>query len=175
MNSKTPDADFSIRPANINDCELILSFIRELADYEKLLHEVVADVHALEKTLFGEKPYAEVIIADYQNEAVGFALFFHNYSTFLGKPGLYLEDLYVSPPMRGRGFGKNMLTYLASLALSRNCGRLEWWVLDWNKPAIDFYQSLGAEPMQDWTVNRICGQALIDLADQHETVKHSKN
>ena len=165
MNSKTSDADFLIRPATINDCELILSFIRELADYEKLLHEVVADISSLENTLFGDKPYAEVIIADFQGEAVGFALFFHNYSTFLGKPGLYLEDLYIRPTMRGRGFGKCLLAYVASVAVSRNCGRLEWSVLNWNKPAIDFYRSLGAEPMQDWTVNRLAGQALIDLAE----------
>jgi len=157
-------SELLIRPATIDDCELILSFIRELADYEKLLHEVVADVPSLQKTLFGDKPYAEVIIAEYQDQPVGFALFFHNYSTFLGQPGLYLEDLFVRPKMRGRGIGKSLLAYLASLALSRNCGRLEWWVLDWNQPAKDFYQSLGAQPMEDWTVNRICGQALTDLA-----------
>jgi GNAT superfamily N-acetyltransferase len=171
MNSKTSDADFLIRPATINDCELILSFIRELADYEKLLHEVEADISSLENTLFGETPYAEVVIADYQDKAVGFALFFHNYSTFLGKPGLYLEDLYIRPTMRGRGFGKSLLAYLASLAVDRGCGRLEWWVLDWNKPAIDFYQSLGAQPMQDWTVNRITGKALTDLADTAVVIK----
>jgi GNAT superfamily N-acetyltransferase len=171
MNSKTSDADFLIRPATINDCELILSFIRELADYEKLLHEVEADISSLENTLFGETPYAEVVIADYQDKAVGFALFFHNYSTFLGKPGLYLEDLYIRPTMRGRGFGKSLLAYLASLAVERGCGRLEWWVLDWNKPAIDFYQSLGAQPMQDWTVNRITGKALTDLADTAVVIK----
>ena len=168
---RPPNTDFSIRPACIEDCDIILTFIRELADYEKLLHEVVADISSLENTLFGDKPYAEVIMADFQGEAVGFALFFHNYSTFLGKPGLYLEDLYIRPAMRGRGFGKSLLAYLASLALSRDCGRLEWWVLDWNKPAIDFYQSLGAEPMEDWTVNRITGEALRTLANSSVVIK----
>ena len=159
-------SELLIRHATIDDCELILSFIRELADYEKLLHEVVADVSALQKTLFGDKPYAEVVIADYQGQAVGFALFFHNYSTFLGRPGLYLEDLYIRPTMRGRGFGKSLLAHVASVAVSRNCGRLEWSVLDWNQPAKDSYQSLGAVPMDDWTVNRISGQTLTDLARQ---------
>ena len=154
----------SIRQANIQDCPLILKFIRELADYEKLLHEVVADVAALESSLFGVKPNAEVVIAEHQGQPLGFALFFHNYSTFLGRPGLYLEDLYIQPEMRGRGFGKTLLAYLANLALERNCGRLEWWVLDWNQPAIDFYRSLGAEPMDDWTVNRVTGDALNALA-----------
>ena len=165
MNSKKSHSDLLIRPATIKDCDLILSFIRELADYEKLLHEVAADISALEKTLFGDRPYAEVVIADYQGKAVGFALFFHNYSTFLGQPGIYLEDLYVRPAMRARGFGKRLIAHVAGLAVSRNCGRLEWSVLDWNQPAIDFYRSLGAEPMDDWTVNRLCGQALQNLAE----------
>jgi GNAT superfamily N-acetyltransferase len=156
----------SIRKASVNDCPLILSFIRELADYEKLLHEVVADVAGLEESLFGDRPYAEVVIAEYETQAVGFALFFHNYSTFLARPGLYLEDLYIQPAMRGKGFGKQLLAYLAKLAIERDCGRLEWWVLDWNEPAKNFYQSLGAEPMEDWTVNRITGDALTDLAKQ---------
>jgi GNAT superfamily N-acetyltransferase len=154
----------SIRQANIADCPLILKFIKELADYEKLLHEVVADVAALEASLFGDKQHAEVVIAEYQGQAVGFALFFHNYSTFLARPGLYLEDLYIQPQMRGRGFGKTLLAYLANLAVERNCGRLEWWVLDWNQPAKDFYRSVGAEPMDDWTVNRVTGDALAALA-----------
>ena len=154
----------SIRQASIEDCPLILKFIQELADYEKLLHEVVADVPTLEESLFGDKKHAEVVIAEYQGQPVGFALFFHNYSTFLGRPGLYLEDLYVQPEMRGKGFGKTLLAYLAAVALERNCGRLEWWVLDWNQPANDFYQSLGAEPMDDWTVNRVTGDALSKLA-----------
>ena len=153
-----------IRQAIIDDCPLILHFIKELADYEKLLHEVVADVAILEETLFGDKQHAEVVIAEYQGTPVGFALFFHNFSTFLGRPGLYLEDLYIQPEMRGKGFGKLLLSYLGGLALDRNCGRLEWWVLDWNQPAKDFYQSLGAEPMDDWTVNRVTGTALDNLA-----------
>jgi GNAT superfamily N-acetyltransferase len=153
-----------IRQAIIDDCPLILHFIKELADYEKLLHEVVADVATLEETLFGGKQHAEVVIAEYQGQPVGFALFFHNFSTFLGRPGLYLEDLYIQPEMRGKGFGKLLLSYLGALALDRNCGRLEWWVLDWNQPAKDFYQSLGAEPMDDWTVNRVTGTALDNLA-----------
>lgn len=156
----------SIRQASIEDCPLILQFIKQLADYEKLLHEVVANVTTLEESLFGDRPYAEVVIAEHQDQPVGFALFFHNYSTFLGQPGLYLEDLYIQPEMRGKGFGKTLLVYLANLALERNCGRLEWWVLDWNQSAKDFYQSLGAEPMDDWTVNRVTGDALSKLASQ---------
>ena len=156
----------SIRQASIEDCPLILQFIKQLADYEKLLHEVVANVTTLEESLFGDRPYAEVVIAENQDQPVGFALFFHNYSTFLGQPGLYLEDLYIQPEMRGKGFGKTLLAYLANLALERNCGRLEWWVLDWNQSAKDFYQSLGAEPMDDWTVNRVTGDALSKLASQ---------
>jgi len=161
----------SIRQATVEDCPQILQFIRELAEYEKLLHEVVANVPALEETLFGDKPHAEVVIAEYQGQPVGFALFFHNYSTFLGRPGLYLEDLYIQPSMRGKGFGTSLLAYLAALALERNCGRLEWWVLDWNQPAIDFYRSLGAEPMDDWTVNRVTGEALRHLAHR-QTLAH---
>ena len=159
----------AIRQATIADCPLILQFIKELADYEKLLHEVVADVATLEASLFGDKPYAEVVIAEYQDQPVGFALFFHNYSTFLGRPGLYLEDLYIQPAMRGKGFGKTLLAYLAALALERDCGRLEWWVLDRNQPAKDFYRSLGAEPMDDWTVNRVTGDQLVKLADHFLT------
>lgn len=158
------NSELIIRQATIGDCPLILHFIRELADYEKLLHEVVADVPTLEETLFGDKQHAEVVIVEYQGTPVGFALFFHNFSTFLGRPGLYLEDLYIQPEMRGKGFGKVLLGYLGALALERNCGRLEWWVLDWNQPAKDFYQSLGAQPMDDWTVNRVTGAALDRLA-----------
>ena len=164
MSSTPNNSHLVIRQANISDCPLILRFIKELADYEKLLHEVVSDVPTLEESLFGEKQHAEVVIAEYQGEPVGFALFFHNFSTFLGRPGLYLEDLYIQPEMRGKGFGKILLGYLGALALERNCGRLEWWVLDWNQPAKDFYQSLGAEPMDDWTVNRVTGTALNNLA-----------
>ncbi len=166
MKIDTGDSDFVIRQASKEDCPLILTFIKELAEYEKLLHEVETDEKTLESSLFGKKQYAQVIIGEYRNKPVGFALYFHNFSTFVGRPGIYLEDLYVRPEMRGRGFGKILLAYLAKLAKSLNCGRLEWWVLDWNKQAIDFYKSIGAEPMDEWTVNRVAGEALDKLADQ---------
>lgn len=135
-----------------------------MADYEKLSHVVVADAESLRRTLFGEIAFAEVILADYQNQSVGFALFFHNYSTFLGKPGIYLEDLFVVPAMRGKGIGRELLKYLARLTKERNCGRLEWSVLDWNKPAIEFYKNMGAVPMEQWTVFRLTGKALERLS-----------
>ena len=166
MPTQTRDPNFTIRSATSNDTALILRFIQELADYEKLLHEVVADEATLKESLFGDTPHAKVVIGEYNGKAVSFALYFHNFSTFLGRPGLYLEDLYVQPNMRGKGLGKILLGYLASLAIELNCGRLEWWVLDWNKPAIDFYQSLGAQPMDEWTVNRVTGEALDKLAQQ---------
>lgn len=166
MSTTTRDPEFIIRPAVVADTALILTFIKELADYEKLLHEVVANESTLKESLFGDTPYAKVAIGEYNGKPVSFALYFHNFSTFLGRPGIYLEDLYVQPNMRGKGLGKILLGYLASLAIELNCGRLEWWVLDWNKPAIDFYQSLGAEPMDEWTVNRVTGEALNKLA-QH--------
>ena len=142
----------------------ILRFIRELASYEKLEHEVEATEEALKTHLFGPRPAAEVVFVEDDGERAGFALFFQDFSTFLARPGLYLEDLYVRPEKRGRGLGKALLTHLASLALKRGCGRLEWWVLDWNKSAIGFYRSLGAEPMSDWTVQRVSGDALKALA-----------
>lgn len=166
MCKATRDPNFIIRPATINDTALILTFIKELADYEKLLHEVVTDEATLKESLFGDTPHAKVVIGEYNGNPVSFALYFHNFSTFLGRPGIYLEDLYVQPTMRGKGLGKILLGYLASLAKELNCGRLEWWVLDWNKPAIDFYQSLGAQPMHEWTVNRVTGVALDKLAEQ---------
>jgi GNAT superfamily N-acetyltransferase len=166
MPTQTRNPHFTIRPATIKDTGLILRFIRELADYEKLLHEVIADEATLQQSLFGETPHAKVVIGEYDGVAVSFALYFHNFSTFLGRPGIYLEDLYVQPTMRGKGLGKILLGYLASLAIESNCGRLEWWVLNWNKPAIDFYQSLGAQSMDEWTVNRVAGQALGTLAKQ---------
>lgn len=153
-----------IRPAVEADVPLILRFIRELAEYERLAHEVVATEEGLRGTLFGARPFAEVVIAEEEGEPAGFALFFHNYSTFLGRPGLYLEDLYVRPEMRGAGIGRALLAHLARLAVERGCGRLEWWVLDWNEPAIRFYRSLGAQPMDDWTVFRVTGDALTQLA-----------
>ncbi len=153
-----------IREATEEDVPLILSLIRELAEYEKLSDEVVATEDGLQDSLFGERRYAEVLIAEHDGAPAGFALFFHNFSTFLGKPGLYLEDLYVKPAFRGAGIGKKLLVSLASLAKGRGCGRLEWWVLDWNEPSIGFYMKLGAVPMEDWTVYRVTGQALEDLA-----------
>ena len=156
--------DFQLRQATRDDCALILGFIQELADYEKLSHEVVATPAILEETLFGDKAYAEVIIGEYQGSAVGYALFFHNFSTFTGRPGIYLEDLYVQPAMRGKGFGKCLLAYLAKLAVERNCTRVEWSVLDWNEPSIQFYRSIGAIPMDEWTVQRLHGDALSSFA-----------
>ena len=145
------------------DVGLILQFIRELADYEKMLPEVVATEELLQEWIF-EKQKAEVIFALEDGQEVGFALFYHNFSTFLGRAGIYLEDLYVKPEYRGRGYGKGLLKQLAKIAVERGCGRLEWWCLDWNQPSIDFYLSLGAEPMKDWTVYRIAGDTLTELA-----------
>ena len=153
----------NFRYAKREDTPLILDFIKELADYEKLLDQVVADKPTLEHWLFDEKK-AEVIFVLEGNDEVGFALFFHNFSTFLGRAGLYLEDLYVKPEYRGKGYGKSLIEKLASIAVERGCGRFEWWCLDRNKPSIDFYLSLGAEPMKDWTVYRITGKTLQNLA-----------
>ena len=155
---------FEIRAATAQDIPLILAFINKLAAYERLAHEVVATEEILRENLFGERKTAEVVFGYYQNEPIAFALFFHNFSTFLGRPGIYLEDLYVQEQYRGKGFGKAMLVYLAQLAVARKCGRLEWWVLDWNEPAIQFYKKLGAVPMSDWTVFRVAGEALNNLA-----------
>lgn len=157
------NAELNFRYAERNDVSLILKFIRELAAYEKMLDEVVADEATLEEWIF-DKNKAEVIFACLDGKEIGFALFFHNFSTFLGRAGLYLEDLYVSPEYRGKGYGKAILKKLASIAVERKCGRLECWCLDWNKPSIDFYLSLGAEPMSDWTVYRIAGETLKNLA-----------
>ena len=151
------------RFANENDVSIILQFIRELAEYEKLSHEVVATEEILRHWIFEEKK-AEVIFALDQGREVGFALFFHNFSTFLGRAGLYLEDLYVKPEFRGKGYGKGLLKQLAKIAVERGCGRLEWSCLDWNKPSIDFYRSLGAVPMEGWTVYRLTGDRLENMA-----------
>lgn len=159
--------NFRLRFSEEKDVPIILGFIKELADYEKLLHEVVATEDILRESLF-ERKYAEVIIGEYDGEPVGFALFFHNFSTFLGRPGLYLEDLYVKPEMRGKGIGKIMLSFLGKLAVERNCGRLEWWCLDWNEPSISFYKQLGAVPMEEWTTYRVCDQVLVDLANEFD-------
>ena len=158
-------ADFRIEKAREDDLTLILSFIRELAEYERLSHEVVATEELLRESLFGERAMAEVIIAYDEGRAVGLALFFHNFSTFLGRPGIYLEDLYVQPQARGKGIGRALLAHLARLAKERRCGRLEWAVLDWNEPAISFYKKLGAMPMDEWTVFRATGEALDKLAE----------
>ena len=154
-----------IKSATVEDVPLILAFIKKLAEYEKLLDAVVATEEGLREVLFGERRYAETVIAYSNNEPVGFALFFHNFSTFVGKPGIYLEDLFVDPDHRGKGFGKALLAHLAKLAQERNCGRLEWAVLNWNQPSIKFYQSLGAQPMNEWTVYRLTGAALENLAN----------
>lgn len=159
------DDTIRFRTAERADTPLILRFIRELAAYENLLDQVVADENTLEEWLF-DRQKAEVIFALAEGKEVGFALFFHNFSTFLGRAGLYLEDLYVCPEYRGRGCGKALLQRLAAIAVERGCGRLEWWCLDWNRPSIDFYRSLGAEPMSDWTVYRIAGDTLTRLAEQ---------
>ena len=153
-----------IRPATEDDVPLILSLIRELAEYERLSHEVVATEDMLRESLFGERRAAEVFMADYEDALTGFALFFHSFSTFLGRPGIYLEDLYVKPEFRGKGIGRALLTYLARLAKERGCGRLEWSVLDWNEPAIKLYKNIGAIPMDEWTVYRVSGEALDRLA-----------
>lgn len=155
----------TFRYAVRKDIPLILQFIRDLAEYEKLLDEVVADEATLEEWIFDQKK-AEVIFAIEKGKEVGFALFFHNFSTFLGRAGLYLEDLFVLPEYRGKGYGKQILQKLAAIAVQRKCGRLEWWCLDWNQSSIDFYLSLGAEPMSDWTVYRISGETLQDLAQE---------
>lgn len=164
----TPIEGFSIRHAVPEDVPLILQFIRDLAEYERLAHEVVATENDLEQHLFGEVPRAEVLIAEANERAVGFALFFHNFSTFLGQPGIYLEDLFVKPEDRGRGYGKALLTCLASIARDRGCGRMEWCVLDWNQPAIDFYESLGADLKKGWLLNRVTGDALHQMAHKFE-------
>ena len=156
--------EIKIRPATVSDVPLILRFIRGLAEYERLVQHVTATEAGLRESLFGKWPAAEVVIAEAAAEPVGFALFFHNYSTFLGQRGLYLEDLFVKPEWRHRGVGRQLLAHLAKTALDRNCGRMEWAVLDWNDPAIRFYRGLGAQPMEDWTVFRVTGEALAALA-----------
>lgn len=154
-----------LRPATIDDVPLILQFIRALAEYERMLDDVVATEDMLRETLFGARPAAEVILCFEGELPAGFALFFHNYSTFRGRPGIYLEDLYVRPEFRGRGYGKLLLATLARLCVERNCARLEWSVLDWNTPSIEFYKSLGAVPMDEWTVYRLTGEQLAKLSE----------
>jgi GNAT superfamily N-acetyltransferase len=155
-----------IRPAVEVDVPLVLRFIHALADYEKMTNQVVATEADIRAGLFGPQRVAECAIAEWEGEPAGFALFFHNFSTFVGKPGIYLEDLFVQPELRGNGIGKALLAHLAKLARERGCARLEWAVLDWNAPSIAFYQSLGARPMDEWTVYRLTGAALDKLATQ---------
>jgi GNAT superfamily N-acetyltransferase len=166
MSENTTDSapQVSIRPAQIGDCSLILEFVRELAEYERLLERVTATVEDFERQLFGSRPAAEVLIVEAEGVPVGFALFFTNFSTFLGKPGIYLEDLFVRPAYRGRGYGKALLTKVGQIAIERGCGRVEWAVLDWNHPAIEFYQSLGASMLKDWIINRVEGPQIEQLA-----------
>ena len=166
MNLSTSIDNFVLRGTTKDDCPLILNLIMELAEYEKLAHEVVATVETLKETLFGESASAEVFIGEFEGAPVGYALFFHNFSTFTGRPGIYLEDIYVKPEMRGKGFGKCMLAYIAKLAVERNCTRVEWSVLDWNEPSIQFYRSIGAIPMDGWTTQRLHGEALANFATE---------
>lgn len=163
------DAVVEIRPAQAADVPAILDLIRALAEYERLSGEVVATEDALRQTLFGERRYAEALLAESDGAAAGFALFFHNYSTFLARPGIYLEDLYVRPESRGCGIGRRLLAEVAHIAVARGCGRLEWAVLDWNAPVIAFYQRLGARPLKEWIVNRLTGESLEALAAQART------
>ena len=157
--------NFAIRPATIRDVPIILELIRDLATYERAPHDVTATEEQLTDVLFGEKPAAEVLLAFEGDALIGFAVFFHNFSTCLGRPGLYLEDLFVKPEMRGKGYGRALLVDLARIARERGCGRMEWAVLDWNDPAIQFYRKLGAKPMEDWTVFRLTHDGIAKLAE----------
>ncbi|MBD2101067.1 GNAT family N-acetyltransferase [Leptolyngbya sp. FACHB-261] len=157
-------ATYTLRPATPDDTETIFHLIKALAAYEKLSHEVTGSLTQLHEHLFGARAYIEVILAEVEGKSVGFALFFHNYSTFLTAPGIYLEDLFVEPEYRGLGLGKALLTHLAQLAVERGCGRLEWSVLDWNEPAIGFYQRCGAQIMNEWRICRVTGESLARLA-----------
>ena len=159
-------SNFKIRPAAEADAPLILFLIKELADYERLAQEVVATEEDIRKSLFGERPFAEAIIGEYENNPISFALFFYNFSTFNGKPGIYLEDLYVKPAYRSMGFGRKMMVHIARLAKEHNCGRFEWSVLNWNEPAIRTYEKLNAKPMKEWILYRLTGDALIELAEE---------
>jgi GNAT superfamily N-acetyltransferase len=156
---------FTIRPATVADLPVILELIRALATYERAPNEVTATEEILKETLFGKKAAAEVVLLFEKETAAGFAIFFHNFSTWLGRPGLYLEDLFVRPDHRGKGYGRALLIYLAKIARERNCGRMEWAVLNWNEPAIQFYRKLGAKPMDEWTVFRLTRDGIAKLAD----------
>lgn len=159
--------NLNIRGANKEDVSLILNLIKQLAEYEKLRHEVVATENDIRENIFGEKKYAEVLIAEYENRPAGMALFFHNFSTFVGRPGIYLEDLFVLPEFRGKGIGKKLLLSLIKLADDRNCGRVEWCVLDWNEPAINFYKKLGAVSMDAWNVFRVTGDKFSKILENN--------
>lgn len=165
MTAITEPENLIIRAAVREDCGLILQFITELAEYEKLAHEVTASEDLLIQNLFGDRPAAQVVIAEWNGEPAGFALFFTNFSTFLGRPGIYLEDLFVRPDFRGRSIGGALLRYLAGLVVAQDGGRLDWWVLDWNEPAIDFYRRVGARGMSEWLPMRLEGDALKRMAD----------
>ena len=157
-------ADFEIRPARVGDVPIVLQLIRDLATYERAPHEVIATEEQLVDVLFGKRPAAEVLLAFERESPVGFALFFHNFSTWLGRPGLYLEDLFVKPEKRGKGYGRALLVELAKIARDRGCGRMEWAVLNWNEPAINFYRAIGAKPMDKWTVFRLTREGITKLA-----------
>ena len=160
-----PEKKLIIRKGTEKDVTIILDLIKALADYEKAPNEVIADEKILLQNLFGEKPYAETLIAEYNGEPAGFALFFHNFSTWIGKPGIYLEDLFVKPHLRGKGIGKRLLVQIAKIAIERDCGRFEWSVLDWNEPSIQFYKNLGAKPMDEWTTFRMTEKQLKALSE----------
>jgi len=164
MTIQTQIPDYVIRKAEKTDAALILNFIKALAEYEHMSDLVTSTVEDIEKNLFSGKPVAEVIFGEFNGEAVGFALYFYNYSTFLGRPGIYLEDLFVLESMRGKGFGKELLRHLARKALDEGCGRFEWCVLDWNTPSIDFYMSIGAEIKKEWLLTRLDGEQLREFA-----------
>ncbi|MGW8315211.1 MAG: N-acetyltransferase family protein [Bacteroidales bacterium] len=166
MEISTKINGFVIRHASEDEVPLILEFILKLAEYENLTQEVTATEEQLRKYLFGTGKVADVVIGYFEGIPVGFALYFYNFSTFLAKPGIYLEDLYVLEAYRGKGFGKTLLTYLAKEAMTKGCGRFEWAVLDWNEPSIEFYRSLGAKMMNEWIINRVTGESLKDLAEQ---------
>lgn len=159
-----PHTDLVIRAATVADTPIILELVTALAEYERIADGLVATEERLRESLFGPSPEAEVVLAEVDGRSAGFAIFFHNYSTLLARKGIWLEDLFVRPEHRGRGIGRRLLEHLAGLAVERECGRLEWWVLDWNESAIRFYRSLGAEPQSDWTMFRVTGAALRDLA-----------
>jgi GNAT superfamily N-acetyltransferase len=175
MTTTTGIVDFTIKPATKKDVPVILRFIQKLADYERLSHEVVATEELLQRTLFGQRRTAEVALGYFHSEPVGFVLFFHNFSTFVGRSGIYIEDLFVDEPFRRRGFGGALLTHVAKVAAARECGRLEWSVLDWNEPAINFYKKLGATPMNEWTMFRITGNNLQQLAGREKNLSTSSS